>query len=284
MRERLTDMYVALGFPLPVQGAFGIFLLRMDTGGGATMSDLELFVQLRRTRRVRRIFGIGNSFGFSTLALASLFPGVPISVMDAESEGRDNRRGSNMTRAIARRFDLPVHLSQGFSPLDTRRVIESLPASARLGAASATAAASAAAPRANARKLASFDLVFIDGAHTNRHQSDDFESIRPFLAPQHVVILHDVILASMEPSLKAIAESVAAKEGSAMYEYEGVNYCNHFGTMILETAHAPASTPLGSPFAWPPPLGSSSRVGPVVQNRTSLGVSIRHRNCRCASA
>lgn len=114
LEQQLGNLYVQEGLPFPTQkyvrgiGLAGMGLDGYSTGGGAMVTDLELFIRLADSMpSASSIVGIGNAFGYSTLALALLFPSAKIAVIDAETEGRANAFGSNITRQIAarHRFD-----------------------------------------------------------------------------------------------------------------------------------------------------------------------------------
>ena len=78
LRQRLSDWYAARGLPRPRMrgshtGGGSLVLPGLSTGGGVMPYDLELFMRLSEAPAfgpsVRRIVGIGNAFGYSTLAL-----------------------------------------------------------------------------------------------------------------------------------------------------------------------------------------------------------------------
>ena len=168
--------------------------------------DIELMARLAQNdelAKARSIVGIGNAFGYSTLALAALFPKARVDVMDAEVEGSSNRRGSDVTRRVAQANGLNVHVHVGFSPWDLHRIFE-------------------------ANGNLAVGLAFIDGLHTDAQQYMDWSALRPHLAHRHVVILHDVQLTKINKSLELIQRQYSGR----IWEYEGVNFCNRFGTHI----------------------------------------------------
>ena len=215
LHDTLASWYQGLGLPRPSirasnHGGGAVWLPGYFLGGGALPYDLELMVRLSKGhfgRRARSIVGIGNAFGYSTLAFAVLFPRARVDVMDAEVEGTHNHNGSQWTRTISAAHGLEVNLHIGRSPADVPKIFSKngdLP----------------------------IDIAFIDGLHTNAQQYADWSALHPHLRKAgHVVILHDVRLSSMQQSLKKIQEEYTGR----VWEYRGVNYCNRFGTHLATT-------------------------------------------------
>ena len=136
----------------------------LSTGGGISVSDAFLFSTLARMFNPEAIFVIGNAFGLSTFVLAESFPGALLDVIDAESEGSDNARGSEVTRKIAVSHFPQVRLTTGYSPQDI--------------------------PQAS--RVPKYQMAFIDGLHTNVQMVKDFVGLLPFLDERCVVVFHDV--------------------------------------------------------------------------------------------
>jgi hypothetical protein len=135
----------------------------------------------------RRVFVIGNAFGYSTIIVGLLFASQSngdggrgngfvgggrggasssgsVDVIDAETEASCNHVGSMLTRSVANASRLDVALSSGMSPQDVPGAMRS--------------------PR--------YDLAFIDGEHTGPQLAKDFAVVAPRMAPRGVVVLHDV--------------------------------------------------------------------------------------------
>lgn len=269
LAARLGDLYVAEGQPRPFvggrkRGSRGSVLPGVATGGGALISDLELLVRLSQLLSTARhaplnIFGIGNAFGYSTLALALAFPGARIAILDAHElrgKGRgidvDVGKGTNLTRRIARANGLDVRVHVGASPFDVSEVLLREGMAGRI------------------------DLAFIDGAHTDNNLYMDFTAVKQHMLMHHgIVIFHDVALSTMYRGIHAIemdaraseaahghaphehashrapghaaggSEAAAADEadeGSGMVMrtriYHSANYCNEFGTALLDLGTA----------------------------------------------
>jgi len=162
----------------------------LNTGGGFHESDIDLFIRISHLLAARSVFIIGNAFGYSTFCLAEIFKEAYIDVIDAEVEGEDNKLGSEITRIIAKRHYPNVKLTIGFSPQDTPKAIR---------------------PEAMAQ-FGGYDLVFIDGLHTNEQIVKDFEGILPFLSPRCIIAIHDVGLCKMYQGFSKIRE-MATKNG-----------------------------------------------------------------------
>eukprot|EP00928_Gymnodinium_smaydae_P037281 TRINITY_DN25909_c0_g1_i2.p1 TRINITY_DN25909_c0_g1~~TRINITY_DN25909_c0_g1_i2.p1 ORF type:complete len:207 (+),score=29.50 TRINITY_DN25909_c0_g1_i2:302-922(+) len=128
-------------------------------------TDLEIFLRIARFLTVRRAFVIGNAWGYSAIALAALFNGSAVDVLDGGQEGADNMRGIDLTSLVASQAHLDVSVTLGFSPQAT--------------------------PRALRGSLGSYDLVFIDAGHSDRQVLADFAAVIPYLAPSAAVVFHD---------------------------------------------------------------------------------------------
>ena len=162
----------------------------LHTGGGLPVTDIALFTAIAKAKPdLLSWFLIGNAFGFSTFLLAELFPNAIIDVIDAETEGENNRAGSVLTREISA-VDFPnVRLTTGFSPQDVRK----------------------------AARLDSYSAAFIDGLHTNDQMIADFRGLLPLLAPASIVVFHDVGVCLMDQGW-AECKALGTREGFRAYE------------------------------------------------------------------
>lgn len=159
----------------------------LQTGGGFHDTDIKLFLTIAEAMPVKSIFIIGNAFGYSTFCLSEIFKEALIDVIDAEVEGDDNKKGSEITRTIAKKHYPNVRLTIGFSPQDTPKAVH---------------------PEIKA--LGGYDLVFIDGLHTDEQIIKDFDGIVPFLASKCVVAIHDVGLCKMYKGFMSIRKKAEA--------------------------------------------------------------------------
>lgn len=185
----------------------------LDTGGGFHETDLVLFLKIHDVFPARSIFIIGNAFVYSTFCLAEIFRGAMIDVIDAEIEGEDNKVGSNLTRKIAERYYPSVRLTIGFSPEDTPKAV-----------------------RKEVIDSGGYELIFIDGLHTDDQIYKDFNGISPYLAPKCIVVIHDVGLANLQPGFRAIRESASQIRFNLFISRL---IWTHFGTGLLARGFAP---------------------------------------------
>jgi len=165
-----------------------------------SMSDILVFQWIAWFAPWKRALIIGNSFGFSTLLIAGLCPGCDVDAIDAEIEGSENRLGSQLTMAIAREDFPGVRLTIGFSPQD-------LPQACRFDA---------------------YDLIFIDGFHTNDQLIGDFGGICGRREGNSVVYLHDVGMAQMTSAWSTIKSKFLTTKDSAF----DLNFTS-FGTAVV---------------------------------------------------
>lgn len=152
-----------------------------NLGGGINMSEVGLIEDIGQVYTPKRIFAIGCSFGWSTLALAMAMPTAKIVAIDI---GMGNgKEGLALTNQIAQENGFDVTGVLGSSPGDL----------------AATVAAHFDAP---------IDMVFVDADHTNEAQNADFAGIRPHCAQDALYMFHDVMVCQMLPSFKSIAAAM----------------------------------------------------------------------------
>ena len=109
-----------------------------------------------------------------------LWPGAWLAVLDDASEGKDAESLRHLTNEILGELGGGL-VVLGKSPDD-------VPWASKFGT-----------------YLAPFSLVLIDGFHSNEQQTLDFDAVRPFLADEHIVLFHDVMLLGMRASFDEIA-------------------------------------------------------------------------------
>jgi len=157
-------------------------------GNGVANADIEIFVHILEamptpTRtRPRRIFVVGNSWGYSSIILGLLFArkGLgSVDVIDAEVEDNCTTVGSSLTRSLANHSGLDVQLTAGFSPQDVT----------------------------SAMRFQTYDVAFIDGLHTNEALAADWAAVEPHLARDSpvAVVLHDVGVAALHETVHKIS-------------------------------------------------------------------------------
>jgi predicted O-methyltransferase YrrM len=143
-----------------------------QSGQGIALLELYFFECLSRVIAPKNIFVVGNAFGWSTLALALIFPDARIVALDNLSSGADSRLGHEVTLKIAEANGLNVTVVEGASPHDVDAV-------------------------AREHLDGPVDFAFIDGLHTVQQQELDFEAIKAVAAPDCVYVFHDVLMTKM---------------------------------------------------------------------------------------
>src|SRR5688572_7381883 len=118
----------------------------------------------------KRIFVIGNSFGWSTFALAMLAPQATVLAIEAGAEPF-TESWIEQSNSIAADANLRVRVQKGISPPDVDRV----------------------APIAGGP----FDLVFVDGMHTSKQAVQDYTAVARHSHDATIFLFHDVVLFNM---------------------------------------------------------------------------------------
>lgn len=139
---------------------------RYGTGWGMPWGELTLLEWLGEAWHPETIYGIGNAFGWSAVALHLAFPFSRLVVIDSGAEGPDGRDGIDLTNRILTELGGGSALL-GTSPQDV--------------------------PRTAATLSGPINLAFIDGLHTHAQQRIDYEAVRPLLAEDHIILFHDVL-------------------------------------------------------------------------------------------
>ena len=181
IRSMYTDFgqSVENGFQVDKTSENVFQLAGRSTGKAIPLSDMHVFLQLSDALPdVNAIFVIGNAFGFSTIYLALLWQNALVDVINSESEGEHSGEGSQLTRDIAKRHGLNIQVTKGSSPGDVPAAMRAL----------------------------RYDLVFIDGYHSNDQIIKDFEAVEPFLSERCVVMFHDVKMCNLQEGFRTLAE------------------------------------------------------------------------------
>ena len=158
-------------------------------GGGISMSEVYFFETIAAHKQAARVFGIGCSFGWSTLALALSHPRAKVVAIDIATG--TSAHGLELTNRLAARRGLDVKAIVAASP-------------------------DGVAPVVAAEFDGPIDLVFIDADHNDAAQLADFEAVRPFLAPDAVVLFHDVYVCAMRESFGEIARRMPTHEARVL--------------------------------------------------------------------
>jgi predicted O-methyltransferase YrrM len=193
---------------------------RSMTGGlGIALQEIYLLENLFGAYRPRHVLIIGNSLGWSTLAIAMLLPDSQIAAMDA---GFDENAlcGLDLTNRMAASAGLnKVRALKGASPQAVAGVVD-------------------------AELDGRVDFALIDGLHTNEQVVLDYEAIARKAARDAVYLFHDVYAFNLHEGIaqieqmagRAVQSLRATPSGMAiLYDPE-----QHLGMIEALAAFAPS--------------------------------------------
>lgn len=177
-------------------------------GGGISLSELNFLECLRSAADYSSLFVIGNSGGWSTLALSLLWKQAQtvaidcglmeasnklFEMLDYDRHQGDSKRdfGIVLTNELARENGLNAKAVLGMSPQDLARVIsDECPAPPQ--------------------------LVFVDGGHSNEQLIKDFEGLQDLVDPNCIFVFHDVVNWHMEKGFQHCCK-VSGREGRILW-------------------------------------------------------------------
>jgi|SRR5581483_9621941 len=151
----------------------------LTAGLGISLQEIYFLECLFEHYQPRRLFIVGNSIGWSTVALALLNPTGRIVAIDAGFDA-GSLEGIELTNRIAAEEGLSARAVKGESPRDV-------------------------APILREHELAPVDFAFIDGLHTVAQVQLDFEAVRAHAAADCVYLFHDVQSFKLHKGLEAVA-------------------------------------------------------------------------------
>jgi len=150
-------------------------------GLGIALQEIYFLECLFDVFRPRRSLVIGNSFGWSALAVALLDPEAQVIALDAGFD-QNALAGLELTNALAADAGVRLSAVKGVSPAD-------VPAIARAFDGP-------------------IDFAFVDGLHTNEQVVLDWRAAKDVAAPDAVYLFHDVRAMNLDPGIERIrAES-----------------------------------------------------------------------------
>ncbi len=155
--------------------------VKMSRGGGLAMAELSFLECLMPVVQPKNIFVIGNSFGWTTLALGLMCPNSRVVAID-KCPRPDEALGLEVTNILAEQIDAELVAVKGISPNDVARIVGDNFDSA-------------------------IDFVLIDGGHTPDQQTKDFEVCKAVASEDCVYVFHDVINFNMVDSFVKIASA-----------------------------------------------------------------------------
>jgi predicted O-methyltransferase YrrM len=149
-------------------------------GLGISLQEIYFLECLGQVQPSRSIFIVGNSFGWSSLALA--YPRSRVVAIDAGYE-EYSLQGLDLTNRLAAQLQLDVVAIQATSPQDVSSIVS--------------------------KHLDNqIDLALIDGLHTTEQIIIDWRAIQPFMRTDGLILFHDVIIHSLQSGFETIlAES-----------------------------------------------------------------------------
>ncbi len=155
----------------------------LTNGLGIALQEIYFLECLFARFHPRHVFVIGNSAGWSTLALALANPSATVLAIDAGFDTR-SLEGIELTNTIAREEQLRVQVVRGVSPMDVARI-------------------------ARGHGMEAIDFAFIDGLHTVEQIEKDFDAVRALASRDCIYLFHDVETCNLRPGI----ERIAAKTG-----------------------------------------------------------------------
>lgn len=151
----------------------------LTEGLGIALQEVYFLECLFARFRPGSVFVIGNSLGWSTLAIALANPQARVLAIDAGFD-RHSHDGIEFTNRVAAEEGLTVAAALGKSPDDV---------------AGAIAAAG----------LPPIEFAFIDGYHSVDQVQLDFHAVRPLAAPGCVYLFHDVAAFNLTAGVERVA-------------------------------------------------------------------------------
>ncbi|PIZ29667.1 MAG: hypothetical protein COY40_06435 [Alphaproteobacteria bacterium CG_4_10_14_0_8_um_filter_53_9] len=148
-------------------------------GYGISLNEVQMLEAVLPAIAPKNIFIIGNSYGFSTLAIALICPKSKVVAIDAGVDTH-SEKGLELTRDLAKSLGLKnVTVLLATSPQDVPSVVKK-----HLGG--------------------HIDFAFIDGLHTNTQVVIDAEALKPFTKPATALLFHDVLEFGLQQGLHKI--------------------------------------------------------------------------------
>jgi hypothetical protein len=151
----------------------------LTNGLGIALQEIYFLECLFARFRPKSVFAIGNSLGWSTLALSLANPDARVLAIDAGTD-RHAREGIRFTNRVAEAEGLPVNVVAGSSPGDVAQILRD-------------------------QKMPPIEFAFVDGYHTVEQVVLDFGAVSQAAAPGCVYLFHDVENFALRPGVERIA-------------------------------------------------------------------------------
>jgi predicted O-methyltransferase YrrM len=191
----------------------------MTEGLGIALQEIYFLECLFAQFQPQRLFAIGNSLGWSTLALGLLNPTARVLAIDAGLD-RNARDGIEFTNRVAAEENLPVAVVAGRSPADVSDILL-------------------------AAEMVPVDFAFVDGYHSVEQVKLDFDAVRAHAAPGCVYLFHDVAMFALHPGI----ERITRESGLAAQMLPGTTSGM---ALVYDPAQPPAALQDIAPFAASP--------------------------------
>ena len=140
---------------------------------GLALQEIMFIEQFQSFISPRRILIIGNAFGWSTIALALIFPGAKTVAIDPDADG------VNITNNLIAKNSLPARAVIARSPEDVAAVVRE-------------------------HLDGSVDFSLIDAIHTDEAMAADFGAIKVMATDDAFYLFHDVINWNMIKGFSAL--------------------------------------------------------------------------------
>ena len=151
----------------------------LTNGLGIALQEIYFLECLFARFHPKTIFAIGNSLGWSTLALALATPEARVLAIDAGTD-RHAEEGIRLTNHIATEEGLPATVVAGSSPRDVARILHD-------------------------QNMPQIEFAFVDGYHSAEQVVLDFAAVHKAAAPGCVYLFHDVENFALAPGIQQIA-------------------------------------------------------------------------------
>lgn len=151
--------------------------------GGIAMQEVHFLENLFESYHPRGIFVIGNSFGWSAMAMALLNKKAKTVAIDSGDDA-NSKAGIDMTNNFAQKYKLDLNAVLARSPEGVGDVCK-------------------------AHFSNGPDFVFIDGLHTAEQIRLDYAACRAAAQPNAVFLFHDILNFNLRP----VFEEIAAASG-----------------------------------------------------------------------
>lgn len=194
--NKLYELYEGAGFtvtsglnPYHHQGYLGApftWLMKdgksFSNGLGIALQEIYFLECLFSEFRPETALIIGNSFGWSSLAVGLLNPDARIVAVDACFD-ENSDIGLDLTNSLAVKAGIDVTAMKGVSPKDVPRIVDEV-LDGRIS------------------------FCFVDGLHTNEQVFKDYAAVKPFMDENGLILFHDVVSCDLIDGITRIGQDM----------------------------------------------------------------------------